>query len=117
MRELLIRSKQIPVEFQGEPKKFKKYFKTKFKSIISSQDVKLGGCSFSAARQRSFTLKQLLAVLQQVKPELKKSNRTGRAKLNIHFDTIITKKPKDIRMGRGKGAPTEKVFVLRGGAP
>lgn len=116
MPRILLKSKQVPLEFQSNPKKFKKFFRIKYKSILPYQSVRCGGQAFATKCQHYFTLKQLLVILKLLKPELKTVNRTGRVALNLNFDTTLTCKPKDIRMGRGKGAPSEKVAVLRGGA-
>jgi ribosomal protein L16/L10AE len=115
MKNIFLKSKQIPLEFQSEPKRFKKYHKIKYKAPYLSSPSGLGGLSVVTKKHHYFTLKQLLVVLKLLKPELKKMNRTARAQLLLHLDTVITKKPKDIRMGRGKGAPFEKVFVLQAG--
>jgi len=114
---LLIKSKQIRLEFSSEPNKFKKYHKIKYSNSITSTSVKLGGISFIFSRHKQLNTKQLLVVLKIIKPMLKNVSSSGRIYLPIKVDTIITKKPKDIRMGRGKGAPHEKVFSARAGSP
>lgn len=110
----LLRSKQIPLEFSSDPQKFKKYHKIKFKTTISSLTVKNLGISLLLHKHTNLTFKQLLVFLKLLKPDLKKI-RGGRVDLPLKLDTVLTKKPKDIRMGRGKGAPSEKVFVLKAG--
>lgn len=112
---ILLRSKQVPLEFSSNPKKFKKYHKIKFINFISSTSVKRKGASLLINKHVNLSFKQLLVFLKILKPELKKI-RGSRVQLPLKLDTILTKKPKDIRMGRGKGAPSEKVFTLKSGS-
>jgi large subunit ribosomal protein L16 len=111
----LLKSKQISLEFQANPKKFKKYHKIKYVNNCKDTSVKFKGISIILHKHRFLTPKQLLIILKLIKPELKRTGKTGRVHLPLKVDTILTKKPKDIRMGRGKGAPSEKVFAFKGG--
>ncbi len=111
----LLKSKQIPLEFQSDPKKFKKYHKIKYVNACPDTSLKVGGLSLLINKHLTLTPKQLLVILKLLKPGLKRSARAARINLPIKVDTILTKKPKDIRMGRGKGAPSEKVFLLKAG--
>jgi ribosomal protein L16/L10AE len=111
----LLKSKQLPLEFQSNPKKFKKYHKTKYKVLNKKYSTLNNKAAlFSISRHTSLTLKQILVILKLLKPDLK-NFRSSRVDFKVKFDTILTKKPKDIRMGRGKGAPSERVFTLQGG--
>jgi ribosomal protein L16/L10AE len=111
----LLRSKQVPLEFSSDPKKFKKYHKIKFINTVTDVTVHQQGIMFLLNKHANLTPKQLLTFLKLLKPELKKV-RGARVHLDIKLDTVLTKKPKDIRMGRGKGAPSEKVSVLKAGS-
>jgi ribosomal protein L16/L10AE len=114
---ILLKSKQIPLEFQVNPKKFKKYHKIKDKvSNVTTTTKKEVGYAFILNKHTNLNLKQILVILKLLKPALK-SFRSSRISLNAKIDTILTKKPKDIRMGRGKGAPAERVCSMRAGKP
>lgn len=115
MKTNFIKSKQIPLEFQSNPKKFKKYHKIKYKVAI--RDTTLSdsrGFNYIFTKHTNLDLKQALVILKLLKPYLKDFRRS-RLNLNFKLDTILTKKPKDIRMGRGKGAPSERVFTSHAG--
>lgn len=112
---MLLKSKQVPIEFPVEPKKFKKYHKIHYKVLKLLSSAKTGGAELVFTKQTVFNFKQLLVILKLLKPTLKLMNKTARVRLIISLDTIITKKAKDIRMGRGKGAPAGRVFSLSGG--
>lgn len=115
MSVTLLKSKQIPLEFQTNPKKFKKYHKIKYKVLkTNSSTLSDKGSTFKTTKHAFFSLKQIVTILKLLKPNLK-SFRLSRIKFKVKFDTILTKKPKDIRMGRGKGAPSERVFNSQGG--
>lgn len=111
---LLLKSKQVPLEFHSEPKLFKKYHKIKYKNMNSSHSVQRGGSSLLFSASSVLTSKQLLVVLKLIKPILKDCG--GRVHLPINVDTPLTRKPKDIRMGRGKGPVFDKVFLAKCGS-
>lgn len=115
MGVFLLKSKQLALEFQANSKKFKKYHKIKYKVVTTSILVKNNfGLSLFSKKHLNLNTKQLLTILKIIKPELK-SFLMSRINLNFKLDTIITRKPKDIRMGRGKGSPVEKVFSYKAG--
>jgi ribosomal protein L16/L10AE len=113
---MFLKSKQVPLEFSSLEKKFKKYHKIKYKNQISSIALKRGGSSLLIRDHSSFTPKQLLAIIKILKPALKTAGKQSRVLLDLHVDTIVTKKAKDIRMGRGKGTPSDKVSLKRAGS-
>src|SRR5688500_18898945 len=111
---MLLRSKQVPLEFHADPRKFKKYHKIKYAQSKIYTSTQVGGTSLIVNENKAFTSKQLLVLLKLLKPLLK-TVKSSRVKLSIKLDDVLTKKPKDIRMGRGKGAPTDRVFNLKSG--
>lgn len=122
----LLNTKQVPLEFQVEQKKFKKYHKIKHKNIFSSVSSRSGGFSLVINEHLYIQPKRLLTILKVVKPgmkSIKRLKRRGKKKkrclieFEANMDTILTKKPKDIRMGRGKGAPSDKVNAYKFGKP
>lgn len=113
----MLSSKKVPLEFQVNQKKFKKYHKIKIKNSLSSCSVQDRGALFCSSATTNLSIKQLVAVLKIVKPEMKISSKKSRLTLYTKVDTILTHKPKDIRMGRGKGVPIERVAFIQNGQP
>jgi large subunit ribosomal protein L16 len=113
----MLSSKQVPLEFQTKPKKYKKAHKIKPKSSFSSVSCNnySGLHVFCGLDTAYLTVKQMQAVLKIIKPQMKRIGKRCKVMITPIMDTILTKKPKDIRMGRGKGLPTERVGVYRGG--
>lgn len=111
----MLSSKKVPLEFQVKPKKFKKYHKIKIKNSFNNYTSKKRDLIFSASNTCVANGKQLVAVLKIVKPEMKISSKRSRLKLYTKVDTILTQKPKDIRMGRGKGVPIDRVALIQNG--
>ena len=59
------------------------------------------------------TSKQIESVRQCISKIIKKQ---GRVKINVFPDTPISKKPIEVRMGKGKGAVDHWVFKVRAGS-
>jgi len=82
--------------------KFKKNFKGKIKNITSaSSQLKFGSYGLKAMEPGRVTARQIEATRQAITRRLK---RVGKVWINIFPDKPITKKPTEIRMGKGKGA-------------
>lgn len=113
----LLKSKQINLEFQANPKKYKKYYKIKYNIINSAVSSKFGGTGLHFTAHMSMSPAQILVLLKLLKPKLKDAPRSRVALPILKVDTVVTKKPKDIRMGRGKGVPSEKKYVTNAGSP
>ena len=58
------------------------------------------------------TSKQIIALKQTVNKIMKKK---GKVKINIFPNTQLTKKPLEVRMGKGKGNIDRWVFKVRSG--
>lgn len=82
--------------------KFKKYQKGKdFNRIkINKQQLKCGQIGLRIIVSSRITVKQLIMLYNNVKKKMKKR---GRVFINIFPQTSITKKPVEVRMGKGKG--------------
>lgn len=121
----LLSTKQVPLEFQVEQKKFKKYHKIKYKNIKPYISRQSGGFSLSSQSHLYIYLKKMLAILKTIKPAMKSiknyryngKKRKCLLEFEPNMDSILTKKPKDIRMGRGKGVPSDKVNTYKMGVP
>lgn len=113
----MLKSKQVPIEFQSKQKKYKKYHKLKPKTSVVSLTTRERGNFYCTSTVADATVKQLVAVLKLIKPKMKTFSRKSRLRFYPVVDVMLTRKPKDIRMGRGKGVPTEKVAVLKSGSP
>lgn len=108
----MLTSKKTPLEFNSNPSKFKKFHKIKIKKTQKTQKISQKSYILVSPNIKYMPVKQLLSVLKLVKPALKKiGSRKARLKIDMWPNTILTKKPKDIRMGRGKGAPTDRVAI------
>lgn len=94
---------------------FKKYFKKKFKKVsdkIKTDDLIWGNFGLKALECGYLTNEQILAVVKTIKRYVKKKNTL---KVRIVPDFFKTLKPRDVRMGRGKGSLEFKVFNLKAG--
>ena len=113
----MLNSKQVPLEFQTKPKKFKKYHKIKLKNSSTSLPANKDGFVFCGLDKAYLTVKQMLVILKILKPQMKKIGRSCLVSIKPVLDNLLTKKPKDIRMGRGKGLATERVAIYKAGSP
>jgi large subunit ribosomal protein L16 len=94
--------------------RFKKYFKIKYKSNkINQYDcIHFGEWGLKSLGNCNLTVEQLSATIKSIKRVIKKKNFLIIKALPFWS---LTRKPRDVRMGRGKGSPTLKVFPLRAG--
>jgi large subunit ribosomal protein L16 len=97
--------------------KFKKQQKGKSFNRINSTSVELnllnfGSIGLKALAPGRLTSKQIEAVRQSINKVIKKQ---GRLKINIFPDTPISKKPIEVRMGKGKGGVDHWVFKVKPG--
>lgn len=96
--------------------KYKKQQKGKNSSCINNnidyQQLKLGSIGLKSISFGRITMKQLQTIKQLLNKQLKKK---GRLKLNIFPQTPISKKPLEIRMGKGKGAVDHWVCKIKPG--
>jgi len=88
-----------------QPKKTK-YKKTKkklssLKLDYKSNKLKFGNIGIKAATSGIITAKQIEATRRVI---VKKINRTGKMWIRIFPDFPVTKKPTEVRMGKGKGS-------------
>jgi len=96
--------------------KYKKQQKGKKSSHITNNikffQLKSGSIGLKALSFGRITTKQLQTLKQQINKQLKKK---GRLKMNIFPQTPISKKPLEIRMGKGKGAVDHWVCKIKPG--
>lgn len=94
--------------------KFKKYFKIKYKNnkINQYDSIHFGEWGLKSLGNCNLTTEQLSATIKSIKRVIKKKNFLIIKALPFWS---LTRKPRDVRMGRGKGSPTLKVYPLRAG--
>ena len=79
---------------------------------ISFCQFQYGSVGLKATSMGFLNSKELKTIRQTILKVLKKK---GRLKINIYPQTPITKKPLEIRMGKGKGSVNHWVFKVRPG--
>lgn len=97
--------------------KFKKQQKGKSFNRINSTStdlyaLKFGSVGLKALTGGRLTSKQIESVRQAISKIIKKQ---GRLKTNVFPDTPISKKPIEVRMGKGKGGVDHWVFKVKAG--
>jgi large subunit ribosomal protein L16 len=94
--------------------KFRKYFKIKYSGNNTLQYDKLysGSIGLKALGDCNLTTEQLTAAIRSLKRVIKKKNFLIIRTLPFW---MLTRKPRDVRMGRGKGNPSLKIYPLRAG--
>jgi len=97
--------------------KFKKQQKGKSFNRINSSSLDLyalksGSLGIKALSCGRLTSKQIESVRQCISKIIKKQ---GRVKTNVFPDTPISKKPIEVRMGKGKGAPDHWICRVQAG--
>ena len=97
-------------------KKFKKYFKIKPKKIIRYPKLQFGKYALQILQSVNIKIEHLEICLKILKKYLKSYNKLKVLRWRCFPDTIVTKKPKDIRMGRGKGLVVYKHSPLKAGS-
>ena len=102
--------------FIPKKSKFKKYHKGKSFKRISKQCVfvrsKKGSIALKSLEFGRITSKQIESIKQTITKIVKK---TGKLFINIFPQTAISKKPLEIRMGKGKGSVDHWVFKTKPG--
>ena len=81
--------------------KFKKYHRPKIKNIINKKNNLIySNNALVNTQQASITAKQIESITLKLKRILK---RTGKIIFRVFPHQSITKKPQEVRMGKGKG--------------
>lgn len=94
--------------------KFKKYFKIKFKTANKEQFSKIYYGEYGLKAQQNGILSS--EVVNTAIKVLKRIIRKKNFLINyVNPSTGLTKKPRDVRMGRGKGNFAYNVFHLKAG--
>jgi len=98
--------------FESKNKKFKKPHLILFKNKKIYKKLKINLFGLQVIENCYLKIEQINSVIKTIKRILKKKNILF---LKIFPDFVLTKKPKDIRMGRGKGNVYCKVFKINAG--
>ena len=95
--------------------KYKKYFKSRIKRDAKSKYNLLAGSSYGLKAMDAvrITSKQIESVRKVLSRHLKKFG--AKIIINIYPDYPVTKKPTDVRMGKGKGSVEYWVARVRPG--
>jgi large subunit ribosomal protein L16 len=104
------------MKFLSKNKKFKKYFKIKQKLITRYPKLEFGIYGLQILKQANLKIEHLEVCLKILKKYLKPYSKLNVLRWRCFPDNIVTKKPKDIRMGRGKGLVVYKHSCLRAGS-
>ena len=104
------------MQYTPKKTKYKKQHKGKKFNIISPLNtfeiIKNGNVALKSVDTGRIKATQLIACKQTINKIIKK---LGQLKINIIADTPITKKPLEIRMGKGKGAVDHWVAKVKSG--
>lgn len=94
--------------------KFKKYFKIKYKNnnVYEHDLIHFGDFGLKSLANYNLTSEQLTSAIKAIKRVIKKKNFLIIKALPFW---MLTRKPRDVRMGRGKGSPSIKVYPLKAG--
>ena len=93
--------------------KFRKAHKGRIKGIATSGvDLAFGQFGLKALEPERVTARQIEAARRALTRHMK---RAGRVWIRIYPDVPVSKKPLEVRMGSGKGAPDHWVAVVRPG--
>ena len=93
--------------------KFKKYRKIRIKRIEQRQtSLEFGSFGLRTLEGGQISSRQIEAVRRVITRKLK---RTGKLWIRIFPNTPVTKKPVEVRMGKGKGAVDRWVAVVKPG--
>jgi large subunit ribosomal protein L16 len=102
--------------FIPKKSKFKKRQKGKklntINKVCTINKLNFGRLGLKAMNCGHMTSKQLSSLRQTINKVIKKK---GKLKINIFPNTPITKKPLEVRMGKGKGNIDRWVFKVRSG--
>lgn len=93
---------------------YRKFFKIKYSNNRTKEYSKIISGTLGLKVLSNFNLEspQLNSVVKSIKRIIRKKNFLI---INSVPFFSLTRKPRDVRMGRGKGAPTTKIFPLRAG--
>lgn len=88
---------------QPKRTKFRKQHKGRIKGVASSgTDLNFGSFGLKAVEPERITARQIEAARRAITRHMK---RAGRVWIRIFPDVPVSKKPTEVRMGKGKGAP------------
>lgn len=104
------------MDFISKNKKFKKYFKIKQKNINRFPKLNKNCFGLQVLKYTSLKVEHLNICLKILKKNLKLYNKIVKITFKLFPDTVVTKKPKDIRMGRGKGIAIYKINPIKAGS-
>ena len=119
---MIKKKKHVDSIFESREKKHQYFYKPSFSKTI---EVNFNKSNFSpnkkyyyglqAAEHGYLNLKAIKAVVKLIKWFSKKYSLN--LKFNFYFfpDFVLTSKPKEVRMGKGKGKFSEKVAVIKKG--
>nr|YP_009163141.1 ribosomal protein L16 [Balamuthia mandrillaris]AKT94914.1 ribosomal protein L16 [Balamuthia mandrillaris] len=85
-------------------------------SIFSDTSVRsLGFCGLVASSPSFIYERHILALSRVLKFHFKRKKKASFFRINFFLNKFVTKKAIGVRMGKGKGATSEKVFYMRPG--
>ena len=88
---------------QPQRTKFRKQFKGRIHGIATSgNDLTFGSFGLKALEPERVTARQIEAARRAITREMK---RSGRVWIRVFPDVPVSKKPTEVRMGKGKGTP------------
>lgn len=87
--------------------------KGKLQKYTNKLTLNFGTLGLRALESGYVSSKQLESAKQTI---LKKMNRKGRVWTKIVIDKPVTKKPLEVRMGKGKGSLSHRVARVKGGS-
>ena len=93
---------------------YRKFFKLKYKNNLTKEysNIISGNMGLKVLSNFNLESPQLNSIVKSVKRIIRKKNFLI---INVIPFFSLTRKPRDVRMGRGKGAPTTKIYPLRAG--
>ena len=94
--------------------KFKKLRKGKLKKFIYNSKLNFGLIGLKTTESGLITSKQIESARQAISRKIKKKG--GKIWIKIFPKTPITKKPNEVRMGKGKGNLSHWAAKVRGGS-
>ena len=88
---------------QPKRTKFRKQFKGRIRgTATSAADLTFGSFGLKALEPERVTARQIEAARRAITREMK---RAGRVWIRVFPDVPVSKKPTEVRMGKGKGTP------------
>lgn len=101
----------VPKKWKFKKKQKGKKLKTVNK-IFTTETLLFNKLGLKAQETGHMTSKQIIALRQTINKIIKKK---GKVKINIFPNTQLTKKPLEVRMGKGKGNVDRWIFKVRSG--